>query len=345
MKKNYQYNKKSEITKSQIFNLILDNYAELMSNFYEMQSSFLTSLYEKYESIETANIVLCFAKNTHLEIIRKREKYLNHDISLKNFWINLQTINKPSHKIVDIVKMTGLPKETARRKIKLLINKNSILQKKKIKEYFLNILEKDKKDYLNITENEINMLSKFIFNNAKLLNLNLPQDDIINEIKSHFSFYWFHFLSCQIKWLNMWQNKIKDMDLILIALQAVLRALKYTEKKQPIKDLGLENLYLFVGKTNYKYRKSDAGISASSISQITGIPRPTCIRKLNILVNFGTLIRDYKTKQYYLNDLTENRTRNILTKDNVLHTVDIFGEYLSVVLNAMIQNKNKKDIA
>ena len=40
----------------------------------------------------------------------------------------------------------------------------------------------------------------------------------------------------------MWQNKIKDMDLILIALQAVLRALKYTEKKQPIKDLGLESL-------------------------------------------------------------------------------------------------------
>ena len=146
----------------------------------------------------------------------------------------------------------------------------------------------------------------------------------------------------------MWQSKIKDMDLILIALQAVLRALSFTEKKAGVKDLGLENLYLLVGQTNTEYRKSNAGISASSISQVTGIPRPTCIRKLNVLVNYGTLIRDESTKQYYLNHLAENRTRNILTKENVLNTVNIFSEYLSIVLNAMIQNQtnnNKKNIA
>ena len=143
----------------------------------------------------------------------------------------------------------------------------------------------------------------------------------------------------------MWQSKIKDMDLILIALQAVLRALSYAEKKQNIKDIGLENLYLIVGKTNSEYKNSDAGISASSISQVTGIPRPTCIRKLNILVNYGTLIRDESTKQYYLNHLAENRTRNILTKENVLNTVNIFSEYLSIILNAMIQNSKVKNIS
>ena len=94
------------------------------------------------------------------------------------------------------------------------------------------------------------------------------------------------------------------------------------------------------------YRKSEGGISASSISQVTRIPRPTCIRKLNILVNYGTLIKDEKSKQYYLNHLTENRTRNILTKENVVNTVNIFSEYLAVVLNAMIQNeKIRKNIA
>ena len=145
----------------------------------------------------------------------------------------------------------------------------------------------------------------------------------------------------------MWQNKIKDMDLILIALQAVLRALNFTEKKQSIKEMKLENLYLFIGKTNNQYRSSNAGISASSISQVTGIPRPTCIRKLNILVHYGTLIRDENSKQYFLNPLTEGRTRNILTKENVLNSINIFSDYLSIVLNAMIQNQNinKKNIA
>ena len=143
----------------------------------------------------------------------------------------------------------------------------------------------------------------------------------------------------------MWQEKIRDMDLILIALQAVLRALNFAEKNLDLKKVGLENLYLLVGQTNSKYRKSNAGISASSISQVTGITRPTCIRKLNILVNYGTLIRDDNTKQYYLNHLAENRTRNILTKENVLTTVNIFSEYLSIILNAMIQNSKTKNIA
>ena len=104
-------------------------------------------------------------------------------------------------------------------------------------------------------------------------------------------------------------------------------------------------MYLLVGQTNAEYRKSSAGISASSISQVTGIPRPTCIRKLNILVNYGTLIRDDSTKQYYLNHLAENRTRNFLTKENVLNTVNIFSEYLSIILNAMIQNSKVKNIS
>ena len=352
MKQKYKDNNFLEIDKSQVANLLLTNFSELMSSFYEMQSSFLSNLYSRYESIETANIVLCFAKNTHLEVIRQREKKLNHDISFNNFWNNLSSINKPAHKIVNIVNMTGLPKETARRKIKLLMNKDFIIYDKKIKEYSWNLLEKDKNNYFAIVEKEIKQLAKFISTNANFLNIDLKHEhgnscscNIEKEIKSQFSFYWFHFLSCQLKWLHMWQEKIRDMDLILIALQAVLRALNFAEKNLDVKKVGLENLYLLVGQTNSKYRKSNAGISASSISQVTGIPRPTCIRKLNILVNYGTLVRDENTKQYYLNHLTENRTRNILTKENVLTTVNIFSEYLSIILNAMIQNSKMKNIA
>ena len=143
----------------------------------------------------------------------------------------------------------------------------------------------------------------------------------------------------------MWQGKIKDMDLVLIALQAVIPALNYAEKKENIKNVSLENLYLLIGKTSSEYRKSNSGISASSISQVTGIPRPTCIRKLNTLVDFGTLVRDHKSKQYFLNQLTEGKTRNILTEDNVIYTVNIFSEYLGIVLNAMVQNQRRKNIA
>jgi len=349
MKKKLINNNLEEIKKSHITDLLLNNFPDLMAGFYEMQSIFLSNLYGRYASIETANIVLCFAKNTHLEIIRQREKQLNHNISFDNFWNNFNSINKPEHKIVDIVNMTGLPKETARRKIKLLMKKDFIIYDKNIKEYSWNLLEKDKEDYFVVINKEIKMLSKFISNSINLLNIDLDHNHskscychVQEEVKSQFSFYWYHFLSCQLKWLHMWQSKIKDMDLILIALQAVLRALSFAEKDQTLKDVGLENLYLLVGKTNTNYRKSSSGISASSISQVTGIPRPTCIRKLNILVDYGTLVKDEHSKQYFLNQLTENRTRNILTKENVFYTVNIFSDYLTIVINAMIQNHKQK---
>ena len=36
----------------------------------------------------------------HLEIIRQREKNMNHDISLENFWNNFNNISRPTEKIV-----------------------------------------------------------------------------------------------------------------------------------------------------------------------------------------------------------------------------------------------------
>ena len=71
-----------------------------------MQSSFLSGIYKRYGSIETANIVLCFARNTHLEIIRQRERDLNFNVSLENFWNNFSKIQKPYEKIASIVNIT-----------------------------------------------------------------------------------------------------------------------------------------------------------------------------------------------------------------------------------------------
>ena len=58
-------------------------------------------MYKRYQNIESANIVCCFVKNTHLEIIRQKEYNLNHDISLKltYFRENHQNIKK-NHDII-----------------------------------------------------------------------------------------------------------------------------------------------------------------------------------------------------------------------------------------------------
>ena len=137
--------KNHDLSPSDISELLKIHYAELMPAFYESQSLFLCNIYKRHRSIEAANIVLCFVRNIHLEIIRQREKDLNFNVSLENFWKNFSTIDKPSTKISSIVKMTGIPKETVRRKIKNLLDRGYLAKDEKSKGYYWNPLSKEKK--------------------------------------------------------------------------------------------------------------------------------------------------------------------------------------------------------
>ena len=100
---------------------LTENFLKLMPTFYEMESSFLAGVYKRYGDLEGGNIVIFFAKDCHLEIIRKREKDLNFNLSLENFWNNHKDIHQQKKKIILVSKQTGLPKETTRRKIISLI--------------------------------------------------------------------------------------------------------------------------------------------------------------------------------------------------------------------------------
>ena len=235
----------NKINSNQLENIFLENFAEFIKEFYEMQSLFLAGLYKRYGSIETANIILCLAKNSHLQILRLRECDLDRDISLNNLFLNLQNINNISLKIVDIVNTTSIPKETARRKIKDLIKKDFVIIKQK-KEYRWNLLSKHKNDYNKIINEEIVSLSKFIKKFLPHAHLNMDIKEIENEIKSKFSFYWYHFLSSQLQWLKIWQDKLKDNELLIIVLQAVIPTLQFANKSQ--QGINAENLFRVIGR-------------------------------------------------------------------------------------------------
>ena len=167
-----------KITSDEISNLFKKYYTSLMSSFYESQSSFLTGIYKRYNSMETANIMLCFSRNVHLEIIRQREKEINFDISLKNFWNNFNYINKPLDKVATIVQITNIPKETVRRKIKKLTEKGFLINNKNAKKYSWNLSSKHKDFYYNFANNEISTLSKFT--SSSKVNKNLFMYSVIS---------------------------------------------------------------------------------------------------------------------------------------------------------------------
>ena len=93
-----------------------------------MQSTFLSGIYKRYGDLEGGQIVIYFARNLHLKVMRKREEDLDFDLSLDKFWFNHQNTIQDKLKIISVSRFTGLPKETTRRKNNT-INKTKTFKK------------------------------------------------------------------------------------------------------------------------------------------------------------------------------------------------------------------------
>ena len=335
-----------------ISKIVYQNHESILAEFYEMQSNFLRIRYKVNKNIETTNILTLLGRNLHLEIFRQRERDLSFDISLSNFLkINhfLENNNygeRAGLKIVSIVENTGIPKETVRRKLNKLLESKVIRYDKINKNYYYNLTQKNTDLFKDFIEQDIRSVAKFVSTVAKFLNLNLKIKFIENEIKSQFSFYYYHFYSSQIAWMRMWQKQIKDVDLIFITIQALIPTLQNLSSDKKNKDqIHDDNFYSYIGKSSKKFKDPSNTINASSISDVSGIPRATCIRKLQKLVKLGMLVKEVNTKRYYVNQTTSERTKFITKKENILYTINIFTDLLSVLISALdLKSKSKSEI-
>ena len=135
----------------------------------------------------------------------------------------------------------------------------------------------------------------------------------------------------------MWQLKFKDNELLLISLQATIPSLQFIDKT--IDNLQLKDIHKIIGNGIKKDNLENCSVSATAVSSITGIPRATCIRKLNKLVNLGFLVRINKNKRYLLNQITDERTKFILNNENVISTINTFSNYIAIIVNSLKHNK------
>ena len=157
-------------------------------------------------------------------------------------------------------------------------------------------------------------------------NISISKEETAKELKRKFSFYWFHFLAVELEYFRLWNNRFKDPEIVLIILQVVnLFSLKAKER-----NLSYKNLY-----DNPSLLKEfiSASISATSISEVTKIPRATCIRKLEVLVKSKLISQDKISKRYYIipntirDDLILMKTTEKVTK--------VFSEFYFICLRAL----------
>ena len=318
---------------------LLHNFIDLMPSFYEMESSFLSGIYKRYGDIESGNIVIFFARDLHLEILRKREIDLNFNLSLDEFWNNHKNIVQKKKTIITIAKSTGLPRETARRKIISLIETKHIKKTEK-NTIFWEPDSKSKDSYIKIIEEQINSLSKFIFQQSRFFSLNIPLSKIEKEIKNNYSFFWYHYLNSQLEYMKLWQLQFKDLEMLLIGLQTLIQGIKDIQNSSKLRNLDSFFTSKIIKSIN-SFNVKNAGISATSVSEVTSIPRANCIRKLEKYIKMKIIEKDPVNKRYHLVP-SQVRYAPSLTNpllDGIKNTVDIFSEFSSIILKSL--NKNK----
>ena len=303
-----------------IQDIFLKNSSKILPAFFEMQSTFLSGIYKRYGDLEGGQIVIYFARNLHLKVMRKREEDLSFDLSLDKFWFNHQNTIQDKHKIISVSRFTGLPKETARRKI-IQLTKSKHLKRSSKNNLYWEPSSQAKETYMKIIKEQINSLSKFLFEQSKILNINIPFAKFYREIEDNYCFYWYHYLSTQLEFMKYWQNKTRDLEILLIGLQSIIQSLNYLKQKAL--------------QTNIKRGYSD--ISATSVSEVTGIPRATCIRKLERLSKAKVVQKDPKSKRYNLVNETYNNNFSNHPFMGVAGTAGKFAEFSSIVYKAVLK--------
>ena len=274
----------NQIRSEDIREVLEKNYASILPVWSPLQLSWVNSVYKTFHDYEKFMIVMYLLMNT-FQTYAKNFVKLNYEEYFDQNELEIETIN-----VMEISKSLNIPKETARRKINELEEMGSI---KRINKKIII----DRNTWPNIKPEEtikrmtrfLSTLSKICFNEGAISEP-FSSEILTKTCKEYFSFVWLLYYQMQMPMLLGFKKIFGDLESFHVnGICVVNQALhsKKNDNSEMSKEFYLEK-YFFADK------KDDVGVNAMSISDISGIPRATVIRKLNKLVKNRFLKIDNK---------------------------------------------------
>ena len=293
----------SQIDENKIFKIINKNFSKIAPYYYQLITSWLIRSYNVFQDIDKFVILIYFI-NKDLIFFRKNGLVINYDT-----FYNDKSIEIPKINISDISNDLKIPKESVRRKLQELEKKGII--KKTGKKIFV-----DRSAFTTAkaeqTLKELSILiSKFneILVEEKATNIIFNTDEISESIKTNFSFCWYQFYKFLFIFTTRWRNNVADLETLAIGFVVLLNTID--NKSFRVKDLNRKKYF------KLSQGSDDIGVNAMSLSDITGIPRPTVVRKLKYLIKNNFLHINEKKL------ITLNITGAALKKTNELQDLNM----------------------
>ncbi len=306
----------TKISEKNIYDTYCDNYDSIHYLFVEFQFSWLQEAYKALKDIDKYYILIYLYKEnfTELNEIFKVKSY-------EEFYFNprfeLDKIN-----IIQIAKKLRLSKETARRKILELEEDGILIKNKK------SIAVTLKAGLLQKPVNTINSFSKilqyvsWLLYKEKKVGKYYEKDFFIKKIKERFTQILAIFLEYQIEYLLTRKTLVNnDVEMWFIYGSALYNQIMYLKKSE------VKNHYQKQWIEEVLNIGDKKGVNAMTISDLTGIPRPTVIRKLKILLKQKDIFKDsnnlyYISKGKLLTELNKQRLINIKKLSSIISRIN-----------------------
>ena len=298
----------SEINKVEVNKFIFNNFNSISPYFYKLISEWMSDAYKIFKDLDKF-LILIYLINTDFEFFRRNNLNITYENFYKDKTLEINKIN-----LIQISKDLNIPKESVRRKISELEKKGII--KKKGKKIFLDRSAYESQEPINTLKNVSVLLSKFseISKKKNLTKKSLDRTEVSKLIKNNFSFCWYQFFKFIFSYCYRWRKYFGDLEIMLIGITIAFNSVTTAS----IKLKGIES---YIDKWREDILQNNIrGINAMSISEITGIPRPTVIRKINSLIKLNMIEMDknkllnvkFNNKSYKETSELQNETINDL---------------------------------
>ena len=314
-----------QIFKEETLGVLEKKYSTMGPIWVKQQMEWMNGIYASFKNHDKFLILIFLVKKT-LDFYSRNFTKLTYE----EFYSN-DTVQIEKFSIAEISEALNIPKESSRRKIMELEKEGAIRKIKK-----KTVIDRSKSHFAK-PDASIKRISRFLATlselckNENILFDKISSDELELVIKNNFTYVWKLYYEFQIPMITKYKKVFGDIETFHIfgicAVNQHLNVRKNSENYMH-RDEFLESI---LSMTQVQ------GINAMSISDITGIPRATAIRKLRKLVKQKNLTIDIK-KHYRL---TKNFTKKLKP---IQHDVFIdLADFSAKVFNLAILNK-KNDL-
>ena len=312
------------LSDDEVFKSFNKNYTQFILLWYEFQRSWYYRSITAFNDIDKWFILLYFFRKTFK---RYQEYFINK--SFESFY-SQSYFEIEKFNIIDLAKELNYSKETVRRKI-LELEKDNFISKdgKSIRINLKFILSSIESKH---PIGSVKAFSKLLSSFTKILyekgNIERSFNEIESEkvIKENFTRLWLFFLDFQINFSLRVRSVFKDHETwfiwaILVYNQTIILSKKLKNKK----------IELNANQFMKMMPSEQPGLNAMSISDLSGIPRPTVLRKLSHLMKEKSV----KKSPNALYELCEGRTLKIAEPLGTTNNKELCS-FITKILNLLL---------